>query len=225
MIAERNPRKLRITKIEAQKRRPSRLSIYLDGRFALGVDVRVAQELGLRQGLELNQRQLEKVTLAEEKNRAKSFALDFIGYRARSVWEVAQRLKKRGYPGEVVDQVVEELRQNGLLNDVQFAIQWARGRMDTKPLGEHLLRQELRLKGISREIVEKTVAETFGQISQRDLAAELLRARRKRYLGLDRGKARRRMADFLLRRGFSREVVWEVVGQEMGEANWDEDRQ
>lgn len=213
--------KHRITKIETQKRNPRRLSIYLDGRFALGVDAQVAHQMGLRQGLELGQRELQKLIRAEEKQKAKNFALDFIGYRARSIWEVRERLKKRGHHQRIVDQVIRELRRSGLLDDVQFATGWAKDRMATKPLGERLLRHELKLKGIPEEIVEKTVAETFDQVSQRELAVELLRARRKRYLSLDRPKARRRMADFLLRRGFPPEVVWETVAQVMGEGIWD----
>jgi len=205
--------KLRITKIESQKRNPRRVSLYLDGRFAMGIDLQVAQDMGLRQGLELSQSQLQKVTSAAEKSKAKSFALDFIGYRARSVWEVAERLKKRGHSQNVIDQVIRELRQSDLLDDVQFAAQWAQSRVATKPLGERLLRRELKLKGISNEIVEKTVAETFGQVSQKELAANLLKIRRKRYLALDEKKAKQRMAAFLLRRGFPREVVWEVVEQ------------
>lgn len=205
--------KLKITKIESQKRNPKRVSIYLDGRFALGIDIQIAHELGLRQGLELSQSQLQKVTLAAEKSKAKNFALDFIGYRARSVWEVAERLKKRGHSQSVIDQVIRELRQSDLLDDVQFSAQWAQNRVATKPLGERLLRRELKLKGISNEIVEKTVAETFGQVSQKKLAANLLKVRRKRYLALDEMKAKQKMAALLLRRGFPREVVWEVVEQ------------
>jgi regulatory protein len=213
--------KRKITKIAPQNRDPKRLSIFLNGRFALGIDSRVAQDLGLRQGLELSQAKLQEVRLAEEMSKAKGFALDFIGYRARSVWEVDQRLKKRGHSERIIDQVLGQLLDSGLLDDEQFAAQWARGRMATKPLGERLLRHELKIKGISDEIVDKTVAATFQGVSQSDLATDLLRARRTRYVSLDWVKARRRMRDFLLRRGFSRDVAWDAVAQVKDEENWD----
>jgi SOS response regulatory protein OraA/RecX len=47
----------------------------------------------------------------------------------------------------------------------------------------------------------------------------MLQTRRKRYLELDRRKARQRMTAFLLRRGFSREVVWEAVDQVTNDKN------
>jgi regulatory protein len=223
----RVPRKAdrhRITKIEVQKRTSRRVSVYLDGSFALGVDALVAQEIGLHEGMELSQGQLENLVLAEEKSRARNFALDFIGYRARSVWEVRERLTKRKHSQEAIEQVITELLQGGLLDDVKFAARWAQGRMATKPLGGRLLRQELRLKGVADAIVEKTIAETFAQVSPGQLATDLLRARRKRYAGLPWAKARRRMADFLLRRGFSRDIVWQSVDRAMGEGDWDEGR-
>jgi regulatory protein len=202
-----------ITKMEAQKKRPTRVSIYLDGSFALGMDYDLAQRLGLRTGQKISPRDLEKITLAEEKNRAKNFTLDFLGYRARSVLEVRQRLTRRGHPASIVEEVIAELKAGGLLDDEDFAARWARGRMATKPLGEKLLRRELELKGVPREIVEKTIAETFRGIRPQELAGDLLRSRAKRYQDLDPVRARRRMTDFLLRRGFDREVIREAVDQ------------
>ena len=216
--------KRKITRLEVQKRNPRRVSVYLDGSFALGLEIRVAQEKGLHKGLELSQSQLEKLLLAEERSRAKNYALDFIGYRARSVWEVRQRLARRDHSQEIIDDVIADLQQAGFLDDTQFSARWAQGRMATKPLGEHLLRKELRLKGVSQEIVEKTVAGTFAGISQPELATRLLETRRKRYQGLPRAKARRRMADFLIRRGFSREAVWQAVGQIMDQGDWSDDQ-
>jgi len=200
-----------ITKMEAQKRRPTRVSIYLDGAFALGMDLALAQELSLRPGQRLSRKELERIVRAEEKNQAKNFALDFLGYRARSVWEVRERLIKRGHLGEVVEEVIEELRRSGLLDDEDFAVRWAQGRMTTKPLGERLLRQELRRKGVPDEVVEKTIAETYAPGSQLKLAVDLLRSRANRYQGLEPIKAKRRMAHFLLRRGFDQDVIWEAV--------------
>ena len=46
-----------------------------------------------------------------------------------------------------------------------------------------------------------------------DGTANLLKARWERYLALDEMKAKQRMVAFLLRRGFPRGVVWEVVEQ------------
>lgn len=223
MTLDAPPEMVTITKMEAQKRHPQRVSIYVDGTFALGMDLALAQQMGLRSGQRISRQELERCARAEEKSQAKNFALDFLGYRARSVWEVRERLIRRGHSGEIVEEVIEELRRGGLLDDEDFAIRWAQTRMATKPLGERLLRQELRRKGIPAEVVEQTIAQTYAEGGQLQLAVDLVRARAKRYRGLEPTKAKRRMVHFLLGRGFDQALVWEAVRLAMGRGDRDEE--
>jgi regulatory protein len=222
MASESQPGTVTITKLETQKRNPRRVSVFLNGSFALGMDAQLAAELGLKKGQTLDRQELERITRAAETDRAKNYALDFLGYRARSIWEVRERLTRRGYGEEAIERVVDELCQEGLLDDEDFAIRWARDRIDHKPLGERLLRQELSQKRVPDEIIERVVEAAFRDISQEQLATQLLQARQNRYRGLGEKTARRRMADFLLRRGFDRQTVWEAVGQVLEE--WSKDR-
>ena len=211
-----------ITKLEAQKRNPRRVSVFLDGAFALGMDAQLAMELGLRKGRILDRGELERIARAEEKSRARHYSLDFLGYRARSVWEVRDRLSRRGHDEAIIEEVIGELCREGLLDDEDFALRWARDRMRTKPVGERLLRRELQLKRVDDEIIDRVAAETYQDLSPERLAGELLRSREGRYRRLEARTARRRMADFLLRRGFGRSVVWEAVDQVLGE--WSKER-
>jgi regulatory protein len=212
-----HPQKATITKLEAQKRNPRRVSVFLDGSFALGMDAQLAMELGLRKGRTLDRQELERITRAEEKSRARNFSLDFLGYRARTIQEVRDRLVRHGYDGKIIEEVIDELIRDGFLDDEDFALRWARDRMKNKPLGERLLRRELRLKGVDEEIIDRTVAATYEDLDTEELAAELLRSREGRYRHLDAQTARRRMADFLLRRGFDRREAWEAVNRVLGE--------
>jgi regulatory protein len=217
MNSDSRSQRVTITKLEVQKRNPRRVSIFLDGSFALGMDHQLAVELGLRKGRTLDRGELERITRAEEKSRAKHFALDFLGYRARSIWEVRDRLARRGHAGKIIEEVIDELCREGLLDDEDFALRWTRDRMKNKPLGERLLRRELRLKGVPKEIIDQVAAVTYGDLDTEQLAAELLRSREGRYRHLDVQTAQRRMVNFLLRRGFDRRVVWEAVNQVLQE--------
>jgi regulatory protein len=217
MASEAQSGRATITKLEAQKRNPRRVSIFLDGAFAFGMDAQLAMELGLRTGRILDRRELERINRAEEKSRARHYSLDFLGYRARSIWEVRDRLSRRGHPEAIIAEVIGELQGEGLLDDEDFARAWARDRMKTKPMGERLLRRELRLKRVDGEIIDRVISETYRDLSPGQLAGDLLRARQGRYRRLDARTAKRRMADFLLRRGFDRSAVWEAVDQVLGE--------
>lgn len=197
----------RITRIEAQKRHPHRRSVFLDGKFGFGLDEEVVYKAGLQEGEELTAEQIDEILLKEEKAKAKDRAFHLLSFRARSCREVRDRLKEKGYDPRVVEEVIADLQRLSLLNDDEFARSWIRDRLQTKPMGRRRLRQELQKKGIDPELIEQAIEDGFRDVDEVELAVSLLRQREARYRGLNEGKARRRMADFLARRGFS----WEVI--------------
>jgi regulatory protein len=74
------------------------------------------------------------------------------------------------------------------------------------------LKQELYKKGIKQEIIEKTLKEHFAdEAEELGLAKRLLDKRMKRYENLEPSVAKRRMSDFLLRRGFSYDIVKQAL--------------
>ncbi len=74
-------------------------------------------------------------------------ALRFLSYRARSEKEVRDKLKKRFSPEEI-DLVVEKFKEWNLLNDAQFAQNYAESRARSKPRSHRLLQLELQRKGV-----------------------------------------------------------------------------
>lgn len=200
----------RITKIEPQKRHSHRRSVFLDGEFAFGLDEEVVHRVGLQEGEELTPERIDEILLGEEK-RAKDYAFRLLSLRARSCAEIRDRLKGRGYDTRVAEEVIADLQRVGLLNDGEFAREWVRDRLHNRPKGKWVLQQELQRKGIAPELIEQVIEKAFREVDEVELATELLRQRIERYRSLDRIKARRRMTDFLARRGFSWEVIKAAV--------------
>lgn len=204
--------KRQITAIEIQEHDRSRRNIFLDGEFAIGVHQEVLLESGLGVGDYVSSQDLRRLSAAEERHQAKQKALRLLSVRARSEKELRTRLHLAGL-GEAAEATVRTLKRAGLVDDRAFALSYARSRLATRPCGEFLLRRELRHKGIGDEVVEATVAEAYREKSQRELAYELAAKRKKTATAPDQEKARRRVADFLLRRGFSWELVNEILEQ------------
>lgn len=202
----------RITKIEPQKKNPKRRSIFLDGEFAFGLDEEVLYKYGLKIGEELDQKKIDQVLESEVKKESKDAALKFLSYRMRSEKEVRDKLKKKEFARDIIDEVIGDLKRVNLLDDYEFASAWIRDRISNKPRGKTLLKQELWKKGIKEEIIEKVLKEYFeDEDEELNLAKKLLEKRKKRYENLDKNVANRRMMSFLLRRGFSYEIVKQVL--------------
>ncbi|MGB2698024.1 MAG: RecX family transcriptional regulator [Candidatus Zixiibacteriota bacterium] len=200
-----------VTRIETQRRNPKRKSIYLNQKFAFGLDQETLFKHGLRVGDHLTDEEIEKILQSEKKRKAKEAALSLLSYRARSENEISQKLKKKGYDQNSIKEVIADLKRVNLLDDYEFACLWIKDRLRNRPRGVALLRQELKRKGIEKESIEKALDEFYPEESEPKIASELIRKRQKRYQSLDKKLARKRMSDFLLRRGFSYEVVKEAI--------------
>lgn len=141
---------MRITKLEYQKKTPDRVSVYVDDKFAVGLDVNDVIKLGIANNQEISQDQLNK--LIENSNFGKAFnaALNFLSFRPRSEMEIRQYLKRR--KAEDIDGVLEKLKQIGQVNDEEFARWWIEQRNTFRPKGKRALEMELRRKGIKAKV-------------------------------------------------------------------------
>lgn len=202
-----------ITQIAVQKKRKNRCSIFLDDEFSFGLDQEIVLHFGLKKGDVLTDQQIEEILLNEEKKRAKDRALNFLFYRNRSEKEIRTKLKDVGYDEIIIEWVISELKRLKFLDDQRFAQSYAQTQMITRPMGEYFLKRELKKKGIDSELIEQTIKKVYEEKDQLSVAIELAQQRKKRYKNIDEKKAKKRVSDFLLRRGFDWDVVSEVMEQ------------
>ncbi len=192
---------MRITKIEPQKRKQNRYSIYIDGEFALGVNEEILLSFKLKEEMEIDTPLLEKITYAEEKQKVKEQALNLLSYRARSKKELTDRLKQKGAEVQCIDEVLANLESLGLINDLEFAKIWARER--GKSYGPFKLRNELSRKGVSKEIIDKVLSE----FSELELAQNITERWLNSHKHLSDEVLNRRLFGFLARRGISYDTI------------------
>jgi len=205
------PAALLITKIEPQKNRPHRKSVYLDGKFAFGADEELIREFELEEEKKLNQRELKQILWSVDRSKLKERAIRLLSIRPRSEKELKEKLRQKGAGVKLVEGVLSELREKQLIDDEKFAYSWVESRMLNKPMGKFLLKRELMGKGVKAEIIERVLAENYQEEDELELAKKLLQRKAKRFKDTDELKTKKRMKDFLLRRGFSYEVVRQAV--------------
>lgn len=206
----------KITAIQVQKRTPNRVNIHLDGEFAFGVARIVAA--WLRVGQELSEEKIEQLQAEDARERAFQQAMLFLSYRARSESEIRQNLRKHEIAEPVIEQTLDRLRQDGLANDNQFAQAWVENRSAFRPRSSRMMAMELRQKGLNEEAVSSAVA----NVDDEALAYEAAQKKVARYKGLEWNEFRKKISDFLARRGFSYSVIAPVVTRLWNEAHKDE---
>jgi regulatory protein len=206
----------KITAIEAQKRRPNRVNIHLDGEYAFGL-ARITAAW-LRVGQELDEEKIERLQAEDARERAFQQAMLFLSYRARSESEIRRNLRKHEFPETVIEETLERLRRDGLANDDQFARAWVENRSVFRPRSRRMLALELRQKGLDEDSV-KTALEN---VDDENLAYEAAQKRVNRLKDLEWNEFRKKLSEFLARRGFSYPVIAPVVTRIWNEAHAEE---
>jgi len=146
---------------------------------------------------------------ADDVEKAREKALRFLSNRPRSEWEVRQNLLKGGYGDATSDRVLERLRSVALVDDAAFVRYWIDNRAQFRPKGEVALRQELRRKGVDREVIDAALAEREQADDQAAIQAALAKA--DRYRQLPRPEFAQKLGAYLARRGFDYATVREAV--------------
>lgn len=200
-----------ITKIEIQKKNKGRCSIFLDNEFAFGLDAAIVVQHGLKKGDRLTPAQISEILFKEEKKRIKEKAFEFLARRAHSEKELRTKLLKKEFDKKLVEDVVSELREQKLVDDAAFAQSFVRNRLLNKPLGEYALRQELRNRGLTEDQIAPVLHSAYSEKSQIEYARELIHKKLPQYEKLEERIRKKRLADFLIRRGFDWETVKEVI--------------
>ena len=147
----------------------------------------------------------------QSEQRAKNNAYCLLRTRPRSESEIRKRLKLKTYTDAVIDDVVLSLKRTGDINDEKFARFWVESRMQMNPAGDVVLKHELKDKGISESIIDSAIEEKKKAYNEYDIAFSMAGDRFERLKKLDRRKALKRVYDFLLRRGFSYDVVRQII--------------
>ncbi len=196
----------KVTAVEAQKKNPNRVNIYLDDQFAFGLSRIVAAWLSVGQVLSE-----EKITaLQAEDAREVAFqrACRLLSYRPRSVDEIRKNLEKNEIPPETIAQTLVRLEELGLLGDAAFARAWVENRSTFRPRSKRALGLELRQKGIDQETIQSALDTVT---DEEPLAMQAAQKQARRLARCDWPQFRQRLGGFLARRGFSYEVIAPVV--------------
>jgi regulatory protein len=183
--------------------------VFLDGRFAFSVLAEVAVKTGLKVGKEISDNDVESLLGTDRYQRCYNAAIRYLGYRPRSESEVRQRLQRHGFDAECTDKTITRLKEQGLVNDTEFARFWIENRETFSPRSRRLTGLELSRKGLDRITIEQMVNE----IDESDSAYRAATSKATRLESNDYNNFRRRISEHLARRGFNYEVIKEVIAR------------
>jgi regulatory protein len=139
--------------------------------------------------------------------RAKQQAYRLLTYRSRTSSELRDRLQQRGYTTTIIAEVLHQLESDGFIDDRKVALDWARYRLQTKPLGRQRMAWELQRRGLPSESLDEVLRKVYSEFDEIMLAEQAAR-KRLRSKELPRSpRERQQFTRYLMSLGFEADTV------------------
>ncbi|MGC1207547.1 MAG: regulatory protein RecX, partial [Ornithinimicrobium sp.] len=148
---------------------------------------------------------------------ARQVALRQLALGPRTRQQLADKMRDRECPPEVIERVLERMTEVGLVDDEAYAHMLVRTKREGSGLAVRGLRHELRKKGVPEDLAEAAVADVEPE-DERAQAEALVAARLPRLHGLDRDVQMRRLGGYLARKGYPAGVSFAVIRNALDQA-------
>ncbi|PIQ85592.1 MAG: hypothetical protein COV73_05630 [Candidatus Omnitrophica bacterium CG11_big_fil_rev_8_21_14_0_20_43_6] len=142
--------------------------------------------------------------------KARAYAFLLLKFRLRSENELKSRLKQKGFSQDLAADTVSFLKDKEFIDDRVFAKGWVFSRLK-RPLGLRKIRQELAQKGIAKEIIQDALAQASQDYPESQIVSQLAKQRFSKLKGIEPLKAKARVYGYLMRRGFSPDLIGDVI--------------
>lgn len=204
---------MKITKLEVQKKDPTRANLFIDDKFAMGLRLEDVLKYNLAVGDELDQATYDKILKESGFGKLFEAVLRFLSFRPRSESEIRRFLAKKKAANETIENIILKLRKMGQINDLEFAKWFVEQRRLFKPKGILAIKFELRKLGVDRIIIDKVV--TSDKTSEEEVAFGLAEKKLAKIKGRysDQTRLKQSLQAFLAMRGFSYETSYSVIAR------------
>lgn len=174
-----------------------------------GLDLENYMKLNLKVGQEFSDKEIEEIVKKAEFQKTLDKLLRFATLRPRSEKEITTWLNKKKVHESLYKDLFNRLKRLGLLDDEKFARWWVEQRQSFRPRSKRILKHELRSKGINNDTIENVLFEV--EVDEVKIAKDILNKKNYKWEKLKGFEKKRKMSEFLARKGFGWDVIKKVI--------------
>ena len=150
--------------------------------------------------------------MTKRKLKPLEYAFWLLKLQDRSIGGLREKMERKEYSSQEIKETIDFLIAKNFLDDERFARNFVRFKKSLKPTGKYYLQNKLRQKKIDNDIIEKVLGENSDQAEEVEDAADRWLAKNKK---LPKEKIYEKLSRYLVSRGFSWEIVKEVVEEKI----------
>ena len=192
-----------ITKLERQKHNSRRVSVFVDEEYAFSLSDELIILNKLAVGKDVNLLPLKELAEEDAFSRALTASYELLGRSEKTEKQLREYLAKKEYDEKTADRVIDRLTELGYLDDRAYAERFTE---NCRSMGKRAIRCKLISRGVPRDVIEEALAE-IPEENFRDDALRLAERQQARVASLPLREQKRKLGDFLARRGYD----WDTV--------------
>jgi regulatory protein len=146
----------------------------------------------------------------DAQSQARNIVLNQLNFMPRSRKELETALAKRHIEPDVAKSVLDRFEEIGMVDDAAYAELLIRSRCNTKRVSRSVLRQQLRQKGVSQEIIEEALM-VISDADELRMATELVERKARAMSCLEPEVRKRRLFGLLARKGYNTAIALRVI--------------
>lgn len=202
----------KITSIEKQKNNENRFNIFLNGKFAFGLDASICNKHKLETDMEIDDCFIETILKAEERDKASNYAMYLLSKKDRTKKEIMDKLKDKGFDNEIIYTVLNKLTEYNYINDEMYCKKYINDKTTLSKYGINKIKTKLYAKGVDKEIISKEIIKIDNNL---ELENALVLAQKKlcSIKESNKYKIRAKLSNHLITKGFSYDTVKEVLSK------------
>jgi regulatory protein len=200
--------------LQSIDKRRNKIVLIFENEEPLEIYYDVYLNFSIIRGADIPQKKLDEIRLLNAEFEVKNSAFRFLSNRNHSTFELKNKLKKKGFNSGIVEKVILELREKKYLDDLTFASNFVRNRVERRKEGVMKITSELYKKGVPREIISEVTSSIKVHPQNMNNALELGKSKLEKISRrgeTDLNKIKSKLFSFLKGRGFTSDVIFEVI--------------
>jgi regulatory protein len=209
---------VKITRLTLTKNK-KRVNVEIDGEFAFAIEQNTLIKFNLFKDREITEEEIVQIKNLDLSAFACRRAIDYLAKRKRSTKQISQYLEKliedTESKSQVIDGTITRLKQLKFLDDRSFAKDLIGYRIGAGKKSQKEIEVELIGLGIEKNIIDELIAKAFTKEKQLLVIEKLSskKLRTSKMMQLSNQERKKKLTEFLLRKGFKWELVKQVISE------------
>lgn len=185
-----------------------RVKIVLEDRTYFPLYKAEQRRYDLTEGAELSSEQFQEIKTEILIKRARKRTMHLLERMDRTEAQLRDKLRQGYYPDDVIEDAITYVKSYHYVDDLRYAQNYVRSHKEQK--SQRKLQMELLSKGVPKQMITEALEEEYQQENERELILKWIE--KKQYCAQEADiKEKRRMYQFLLRKGFQSDDILHVL--------------